>query len=49
MPDHDPVVHLISCGHPPPLILRGHQLIPLAAEASHLPIALGGAFGIARQ
>ncbi|MFD8984275.1 PP2C family protein-serine/threonine phosphatase [Streptomyces sp. NPDC059564] len=47
IPDHDPVVHLISCGHPPPLILRGNRLIPLVAEASHLPIGLGGAFGIA--
>ncbi|MEU6622002.1 PP2C family protein-serine/threonine phosphatase [Streptomyces litmocidini] len=47
IPDHDPVVHLISCGHPPPLILRGKRLIPLAAEASYLPIGLGGAFGIA--
>ncbi|MCX4776627.1 PP2C family protein-serine/threonine phosphatase [Streptomyces sp. NBC_01264] len=46
IPDHDPVVHLISCGHPPPLILRGDRLIPLVAEASHLPIGFGGAFGI---
>lgn len=46
IPDHDPVVHLISCGHPPPLILRGNRLIPLVAEASHLPIGFGGAFGI---
>ncbi|MER6200572.1 PP2C family protein-serine/threonine phosphatase [Streptomyces sp. NPDC001586] len=47
IPDHDPVVHLISCGHPPPLILRGHRVIPLVAEASHLPIGFGGAFGTA--
>ncbi|MFD0149461.1 PP2C family protein-serine/threonine phosphatase [Streptomyces sp. NPDC055721] len=46
IPDDDPVVHLISCGHPPPLILRGNRLIPLVAEASHLPIGFGGAFGI---
>ncbi|MFF0429542.1 PP2C family protein-serine/threonine phosphatase [Streptomyces sp. NPDC004520] len=46
IPDHDPVVHLISCGHPPPLVLRGNRLIPLVAEASHLPIGFGGAFGI---
>ncbi|MFF0477701.1 PP2C family protein-serine/threonine phosphatase [Streptomyces sp. NPDC004284] len=46
IPDDDPVVHLINCGHPPPLILRGNRLIPLVAEASHLPIGLGGAFGI---
>ncbi|MGW1864539.1 PP2C family protein-serine/threonine phosphatase [Streptomyces mauvecolor] len=47
IPDHEPVVHLISCGHPPPLILRGNRLIPLVAEASHLPIGFGGTFGIA--
>ncbi|MFD5417032.1 PP2C family protein-serine/threonine phosphatase [Streptomyces sp. NPDC127069] len=46
IPDHEPVVHLISCGHPPPLILRGKRIIPLVAEASHLPIGFGGAFGI---
>ncbi|MFJ8504234.1 PP2C family protein-serine/threonine phosphatase [Streptomyces avermitilis] len=46
IPDHDPVVHLITCGHPPPLLLRGNHLIPLTAEASHLPIGFGGAFGI---
>ncbi|MFI1452246.1 PP2C family protein-serine/threonine phosphatase [Streptomyces roseus] len=45
IPDHEPVVHLISCGHPPPLILRGNRLIPLVTEASHLPIGFGGAFG----
>ncbi|MEU2057624.1 PP2C family protein-serine/threonine phosphatase [Streptomyces bungoensis] len=47
IPDHDPVVHLISCGHPPPLLLRGTHITPLTAEASHLPIGLGGSFGIA--
>ncbi|MFD0381251.1 PP2C family protein-serine/threonine phosphatase, partial [Streptomyces sp. NPDC127112] len=46
IPDHEPVVHLISCGHPPPLVLRGKRIIPLVAEASHLPIGFGGAFGI---
>jgi hypothetical protein len=46
IPDHDPVVHLITCGHPPPLLLRGDRLTPLVAEASHLPIGLGGVFGL---
>lgn len=45
IPDHDPVVHLISCGHPPPLLLRGNSLTPLLPEASHLPIGFGGIFG----
>ncbi|MEU3612277.1 PP2C family protein-serine/threonine phosphatase [Streptomyces sp. NPDC006872] len=47
IPDHDPVVHLITCGHPPPLLLQGSRLTPLMAEASHLPIGFGGVFGIA--
>lgn len=47
IPDHDPVVHLIACGHPPPLVLQKDRLTPLVPEASHLPIGLGGAFGVA--
>ncbi|MFE4869925.1 PP2C family protein-serine/threonine phosphatase [Streptomyces sp. NPDC056682] len=47
IPDHEPVVHLINCGHPPPLLLRGTHVTPLTPEVSHLPIGLGGAFGIA--
>ncbi|MEU1711159.1 PP2C family protein-serine/threonine phosphatase [Streptomyces sp. NPDC005706] len=46
IPDHEPVVHLISCAHPPPLLLRGTRVTSLAPDASHLPIGLGGAFGI---
>ncbi|MFG2794585.1 PP2C family protein-serine/threonine phosphatase [Streptomyces sp. NPDC048419] len=46
IPDHDPVVHLITCGHPPPLLLREHRLIPLVPEVSHLPIGFGGVFGL---
>ncbi|GGU93525.1 PP2C family protein-serine/threonine phosphatase [Kitasatospora aureofaciens] len=46
IPDHDPVVHLINCGHPPPLLLRGTRVTPLTPRASHLPIGLGCAFGI---
>ncbi|MFD5817749.1 PP2C family protein-serine/threonine phosphatase [Streptomyces sp. NPDC127038] len=47
IPDHEPVVHLITCGHPPPLLLRGNELTPLTADASHLPIGFGGSFGVA--
>ncbi|MEU8788293.1 PP2C family protein-serine/threonine phosphatase [Streptomyces sp. NPDC048643] len=46
IPDHEPVVHVITCGHPPPLVLRGGRLTPLTTEASHLPIGFGGAFGV---
>ncbi|MFF8950705.1 PP2C family protein-serine/threonine phosphatase [Streptomyces sp. NPDC014940] len=47
IPDHEPVVHLINCGHPPPLLLRGTRITPLTPHASHLPIGLGGSFGLA--
>ncbi|MEU9154181.1 PP2C family protein-serine/threonine phosphatase [Streptomyces sp. NPDC048417] len=30
IPDDEPVVHLISCGHPPPLLLRGRARTALA-------------------
>ncbi|PPS68859.1 MULTISPECIES: PP2C family protein-serine/threonine phosphatase [Streptomyces] len=46
IPDHDPVAHLISCGHPPALLLRDDHLTPLMPEASHLPIGFGGPFGV---
>ncbi|MEU8648230.1 PP2C family protein-serine/threonine phosphatase [Streptomyces sp. NPDC048674] len=46
IPDNEPVVHFITCGHPPPLLLRGARLAPLTTEASHLPIGLGGAFDV---
>ncbi|MEU1707848.1 PP2C family protein-serine/threonine phosphatase [Streptomyces sp. NPDC005706] len=47
IPDGEPVVHLISCGHPPPLLVRGTRLTSLVPDASHLPLGLGGPFGIA--
>ncbi|MER5876227.1 PP2C family protein-serine/threonine phosphatase [Streptomyces sp. NPDC001910] len=46
IPDDEPVVHVITCGHPPPLLLRGRHLTPLTTEANHLPIGFGGTFGI---
>ncbi|WP_328551172.1 MULTISPECIES: PP2C family protein-serine/threonine phosphatase [unclassified Streptomyces] len=46
IPDHEPVVHVITCGHPPPLRLHGTHLTPLTTDASHLPIGFGGAFGV---
>jgi uncharacterized membrane protein len=42
IPDDEPVVHLIVCGHPPPLLLRDNKVTALRAEASHLPVGLGG-------
>ncbi|MET7391330.1 PP2C family protein-serine/threonine phosphatase [Streptomyces sp. NPDC005529] len=46
IPDDEPVVHVIACGHPPPLLLRGRWIAPLTTEASHLPIGFGGAFDV---
>ncbi|MET7782521.1 PP2C family protein-serine/threonine phosphatase [Streptomyces sp. NPDC005388] len=28
VPDHEPALHMINCGHPPPLLLRGGQVSP---------------------
>ncbi len=42
IPDDDPVVHMIACGHPPPLLLRDDQVTTLGTRTSHLPIGLGG-------
>ncbi|MEU5531663.1 PP2C family protein-serine/threonine phosphatase [Streptomyces sp. NPDC020362] len=47
IPDHEAVLHLIACGHPPPLVLHGNRITTLVAEASHLPIGFGGLLGIA--
>ncbi|MEU4212503.1 PP2C family protein-serine/threonine phosphatase [Streptomyces sp. NPDC026206] len=45
IPDDEPVVHLISCGHPPPLLLRRNRVIALEPTVSHLPLGLGGLEG----
>ncbi|MBB4936143.1 serine phosphatase RsbU (regulator of sigma subunit) [Streptosporangium album] len=42
IPDDDPVVNMISCGHPPPLILRGDQVTTLHAGRLAPPLGLGG-------
>ncbi|MFI1256382.1 PP2C family protein-serine/threonine phosphatase [Streptomyces netropsis] len=47
IPDREPVVHLISCGHPPPLLIRRNRVSTLRPRASHLPIGLGGLGGLA--
>ncbi|MEV8533742.1 PP2C family protein-serine/threonine phosphatase [Streptomyces sp. NPDC051211] len=39
IPDQDPVIHLVNCGHPPPLLLRGGQVSAL--EVSHPAPPLG--------
>ncbi|MER6838921.1 PP2C family protein-serine/threonine phosphatase [Streptomyces platensis] len=42
IPDRGPVVHTITCGHPPPLLLADGRVRTLAAEWPALPIGLGG-------
>ncbi|MCX4649327.1 SpoIIE family protein phosphatase [Streptomyces sp. NBC_01446] len=29
IPDQEPVIHVINCGHPPPLLVRGQHVTPL--------------------
>jgi hypothetical protein len=40
IPDEEPVVHLINCGHPPPLRLRGDTVTPLAVPDPAPPLGL---------
>ncbi|WP_269859107.1 PP2C family protein-serine/threonine phosphatase [Streptomyces sp. RPT161] len=42
IPDDESVVHMIVCGHPPPLLFRDNEVTTLRPKASHLPIGLGG-------
>ncbi len=42
LPDRWPVVHTITCGHPPPLLLRDGRVRTLSAEWPALPVGLGG-------
>ncbi|WP_406210708.1 serine/threonine-protein phosphatase [Streptomyces sp. NBC_01017] len=40
IPDDEPVLHLINCGHPPPLLLRGGQVSPLEVRDPAPPLGL---------
>ncbi|MFI8522394.1 PP2C family protein-serine/threonine phosphatase [Streptomyces sp. NPDC085481] len=40
IPDHEPVVRLVNCGHPPPLLLRTGQVIPLDTADASPPLGL---------
>lgn len=42
IPDDEPVLHLVSCGHPPPLLLRGGRAVPLDADHPSPPLGLAG-------
>jgi serine phosphatase RsbU (regulator of sigma subunit) len=41
IPDDEPVVHLISCGHPPPLLLRRTAATALTVPEPAPPLGLG--------
>ncbi|GAB2803095.1 PP2C family protein-serine/threonine phosphatase [Actinoallomurus bryophytorum] len=41
VPDDEPVVHLVSCGHPPPLLLRDGQVLTLQVAAPAPPLGMG--------
>jgi serine phosphatase RsbU (regulator of sigma subunit) len=41
IPDDEPVVHLISCGHPPPLLLRHNRATALTVPEPAPPVGLG--------
>ncbi|MFI8826339.1 PP2C family protein-serine/threonine phosphatase [Streptomyces sp. NPDC053431] len=40
IPDREPVVRLVNCGHPPPLRLRGGRAVPLDTGESSPPLGL---------
>ncbi|MFF0203922.1 PP2C family protein-serine/threonine phosphatase [Streptomyces sp. NPDC005017] len=45
VPDDEPVLHLISCGHPPPLLLRGGRVGTLDTTRPAPPLGLTGFTG----
>ncbi len=42
IPDDEPVLHLVSCGHPPPLLLRDGRALPLDVDRPSPPLGLAG-------
>jgi serine phosphatase RsbU (regulator of sigma subunit)/uncharacterized membrane protein len=45
IPDDEPVLRLVSCGHPPPLVLRRDTATPLAVSDPAPPLGLGALSG----
>lgn len=45
VPDAERTVHLISCGHPPPLLLRGGRAVPLEVDRPGPPLGLSALAG----
>ncbi|MGP3999559.1 PP2C family protein-serine/threonine phosphatase [Streptomyces sp. 8N706] len=42
IPDEDHLVQMIDCGHPPPLLLRGHRVTTLHARHPKPPLGMCG-------
>ncbi|MEU6716798.1 PP2C family protein-serine/threonine phosphatase [Nonomuraea sp. NPDC046802] len=42
IPDEHPILSIVSCGHPPPLLLREGQVIRLDTSRPAPPLGLGG-------
>jgi serine phosphatase RsbU (regulator of sigma subunit) len=42
IPDNDPVVRLVNCGHPPPLLLRKNEVVALDGGRPAPPLGLSG-------
>lgn len=42
VPDDEPVVRLVSCGHPPPLLLREGRVLTLQVGTPAPPLGMGG-------
>lgn len=41
IPDHEPQAEMINCGHPPPLLVRGHEVVALPARHPVPPLGMG--------
>ncbi|WP_244217517.1 PP2C family protein-serine/threonine phosphatase [Streptomyces carpinensis] len=41
IPDDEPVIHVVSCGHPPPLLLHGAGVTALRVREPAPPLGLG--------
>ncbi|MEV5600617.1 PP2C family protein-serine/threonine phosphatase [Streptomyces sp. NPDC052299] len=42
IPDRHDLVHMVSCGHPPPVVLRGGRPLTVVAASPAPPLGLGG-------
>ncbi|MFF4406856.1 PP2C family protein-serine/threonine phosphatase [Streptomyces sp. NPDC001262] len=42
VPDEEPLIRLINCGHPPPLLVHRGRVTELAVSDPALPLGLGG-------